>query len=108
MILRRDRIADSRRLGGESISWSTPSIRKRIRNTFSYVSKWMSEAPFWIASTSTMFTSLTTGASPPDSFSSKMSTWALFSSSSPSTTSTFARSVDMSCMALAIASVFDS
>ena len=106
MILRRERIADSRRLGGESISWSTPSIRNRIRNTFSYDSKWMSEAPFWIASTSTMLTSLTTGASSADSFNSKLSILAL--SSSPSTTSTLERSVDMSCMTLAIASVFDS
>ena len=67
----------------------------------------MSEAPFWIASTSTMLTSLTTGASSADSFNSKMSTLAPVSSS-PSRTSTFVRSDDMSCMTLAIASVFDS
>ena len=68
----------------------------------------MSDEPFWIASTSTMFTSLTTGASSADSFSSKMSTLAAAASSSPSTTSTFEKSTDMSCITLAIASVLDS
>ena len=86
MIFRRERIADSSRFGGASISCRTPSIRKRMRKIFSYDSKWMSEAPFWIASTSTMLTSFTTGASSADSFSSKTST--LAPSSPSSTTST--------------------
>ena len=35
MIFRREMIAGSRRLGGDSISCSTPSMRKRMRNSFS-------------------------------------------------------------------------
>ena len=103
MILSRETIADSSRLGGVSISWSTPSMRNRTRNAFSYGSQWMSLAPFWMASTSTMLTSFTTGASSADSFSSKTSTLPPLSSSS-STTSTLlawssANSVSTSVMA---------
>src|SRR5438132_562769 len=76
------------RFGGESISCSTPSMRNRMRKCFSYGSQCRSEAPLRIASTRTMFTSLTTGASSADSLSSKTST--PFPSVSPSRTSTFA------------------
>ena len=38
-------------------------MRKRTRYSFSYGSMWMSEAPRLMASVSTRFTSLTTGAS---------------------------------------------
>src|SRR5437764_8588133 len=78
MILIRDVMAASSRFGGDSISWSTPSMRNRMRKTFSYGSQWMSLAPFWIASTSTMLTSFTTGASSADSFSSEHARGALF------------------------------
>src|ERR671925_189293 len=63
MILRREMIAGSRRFGGASVSWSTPSMRNRMRNTFSYGSQCRSEAPLRIASTSTMLTSFTLFAS---------------------------------------------
>ncbi|MPN22360.1 hypothetical protein SDC9_169743 [bioreactor metagenome] len=42
---------------------STPSMRKRMRNAFSCGSKWMSEARRRMASSNTVCSSLTTGAS---------------------------------------------
>ncbi len=105
MILSRDTMAASSRLGGASISWSTPSIRNRMRNTFSYGSQWMSDAPFRIASTRTMLTSLTTGASSADSFSSKTSTLACESSSTTSRSlMSLATAATRSLMAAACAS----
>ena len=55
-------IAKARCLGGGTISWSTPSALSRMRNSCSKGSKWMSLAPSRIASKSTMFKSLRTGA----------------------------------------------
>ncbi len=49
--------------GGRAISVSTPSWRSRIRKCFSYGSKWMSDAPFLMASTMTLLTKRTIGAS---------------------------------------------
>ena len=63
MILRREVIAFCSFIGGFITSYSTPSMRKRTRKSFSYGSTWMSEAPFLIASSRMRFTSLTTGAS---------------------------------------------
>jgi len=55
--LRRERIAGSS--AGRRQHLVQHAVHpNRIRKTFSYDSKWMSEAPFWIASTSTMFTRL--------------------------------------------------
>ena len=45
MILIREMIAGSWRLGGDSISCSTPSMRNRMRNSFSYGSQCRSDAP---------------------------------------------------------------
>ena len=55
-------IAKARCFGGGTISWSTPSALSRIRNSLSNGSKWMSLAPSRIARSSTMLSSLRTGA----------------------------------------------
>jgi hypothetical protein len=58
----RDRRA--RCFGGGTISYSTPSMRYRILNSFSNGSKWMSDALSLIACSSTRFSSFTTLLSP--------------------------------------------
>ena len=63
MTLRREEMRALSLIGGEATARSMPSMRKRTRNACSYGSKWMSDAPRLIASTSTLLTNLTTGAS---------------------------------------------
>ncbi len=97
MTLRREEMRALSLIGGEATARSMPSMRKRTRKFCSYGSKWMSEAPRLIASTSTLLTNLTTGASsfdiaswPPSPPSSSIAPSSRFSrpsaSSSPSTT----------------------
>ena len=66
-----------------------------MRYVFSYGSKWMSDAPFLMASSSTLFTKRTIGASSTSS----RPTASLFSSSSPPVTSRFSRSRSSSASA---------
>ena len=47
--------------GGCATSFSTPSMRRRMRYIFSYGSKWMSEAPRRMASSSSLLTKRTIG-----------------------------------------------
>ena len=89
--------------GGRAISTSSPSWRSRIRKVFSYGSKWMSDAPRRIASSITLFTKRTIGAS---------STSALVisppTSSSPAEISRFSRSKSSSprsCIVVSSASI---
>ena len=60
MTLMRLVIAGPRCCGGGTISYSTPSMRYRILNSFSNGSKWMSLARSRIACSSTRFSSLMT------------------------------------------------
>ena len=55
-------MAKARWRGGGTISYSTPSALMRMRNSSSNGSKWMSLAWSLIASSSTMLSSLRTGA----------------------------------------------
>ena len=55
-------MAKARCRGGGTISYSTPSALMRMRNSSSNGSKWMSLAWSLMASSSTMFSSLRTGA----------------------------------------------
>jgi hypothetical protein len=63
MILMRLVMAFFSLSGGVISSASTPSTRYRTRSFFSYGSMWMSLAPFLMALSRIMLTSLTTGAS---------------------------------------------
>ena len=81
MIFTREVSAASSRFGGVMISWSTPSMRNRTRKHLLVRLEVDVGAPRRMASTRTMFTSRTTGASSADSFSSKMSALAHCSSS---------------------------
>ena len=45
MIFRREISGSRVRIGSAMMLWSTPSIRNRTRNSFSYGSTWMSDAP---------------------------------------------------------------
>ncbi len=46
MILMREMIGSRYLSAGAITAWSTPSMRNRIRMSFSYGSTWMSLAPF--------------------------------------------------------------
>ena len=82
MILTRERMAGSICFGGFIMSWSTPSIRYRTRKTFSYGSRWMSEARFRMASAMIRLTKRIVGASSASRPSSAMSTFEPLSTSS--------------------------
>jgi len=88
MIFSREITAASTFLGGDTISCMTPSMRNRMRNTFSYGSQCRSEAPRLIASSITLFTNLTTGA--PSAASRSSTTSPVDRESSSETTSTVA------------------
>ncbi len=62
MSLRRETSALAMRFSFITCSWSTPSMRWRIRSTDSSGSMWMSEAPTCTASSKMVCKSLTTGA----------------------------------------------
>ncbi len=78
MILMRETTPETMRLGTRAASWSTPSMRNRIRISPSSASKWMSEAPSVTAWPRMLLTSLITGAS---------SAWARMSVTSASSSS---------------------
>ena len=63
MTFRRAAILPVSCTGGCATSFNTPSMRRRTRNIFSYGSKCTSEAPRRIASSSTLLTKRTIGAS---------------------------------------------
>jgi uncharacterized circularly permuted ATP-grasp superfamily protein len=63
MIFRRAVTADCSALGMSTSGWSTPSMRVRMRISFSSGSKWMSLARRWTARVSTWLTSWMIGAS---------------------------------------------
>ena len=63
MILMRETTPATMRFGTRAVSWSTPSIRKRIRISSSSGSKWMSDAPSATACPRMLLTSLITGPS---------------------------------------------
>ncbi len=66
-IFSREMSADWIPRGTESISWSTPSMRSRIRSSVSVGSRWMSDARALMARSSRESTYRTTGASPSSS-----------------------------------------
>ena len=61
--LRREISAGAMRLSSITVSCSTPSMRRRMRSTFSSGSMWMSEALALAASSNTVWIRRTTGAS---------------------------------------------
>ncbi len=66
MILTRDVSGSFSFMGSAITLYRMPSMRKRTRNSFSYGSMWMSEAPRFSESTSSTFVSLMTGAASAD------------------------------------------
>ena len=87
MIFRREMRGSRVRIGRAMMLWRMPSTRKRTRNSFSYGSTWMSEAPAFSASIRIRFETLMIGADSEDLVRSERSiSWP----SSPLTTSTSA------------------
>ena len=62
MIFRREMSGSRVRIGSAMMLWRMPSTRKRTRNSFSYGSTWMSEAPAFSASMRIRLETLMIGA----------------------------------------------